>query len=53
MAVTAMTSFCLGLAIEHFSYRLGFLTIAILFVVTLLPFYLYLQTHRPRLAESG
>lgn len=52
MAVTAVASFGLGFAIQHLSYRLGFLCIAILFVAVLLPFYLYLYQDRSTLVPE-
>lgn len=52
MAISAITSFILGWVIERFSYQSGFLFIAVLFVLIVFPFYLYLQANKPRLAES-
>jgi hypothetical protein len=46
MAVTAVTSFILGIAIEHFSYQYGFLCIALLFIAVVTPFYLYIHHTR-------
>lgn len=52
MAASAVLSFILGVAIEHFSYQSGFLTIAIFFVAILIPLYLYIQRNKSGLAQN-